>query len=58
MTCQHCVSAITEAVAHVPGVTAVHVSLEDALASVTGENVVGDDVITAIIETGYDAEPA
>lgn len=51
MTCGHCVSAITEEVVAVDGVTLVEIDLDSKIVSVTG----GDDaaVIAAIDEAGY-----
>lgn len=55
MTCDHCVNAVTNAAKDVPGVSDVKVSLDDELATVTGENVDTAKVIAAIEEEGYEA---
>jgi len=55
MTCDHCVNAVTKAAKDVPGVSDVKVSLDDELATVTGENVDTAKVIAAIEEEGYEA---
>jgi copper chaperone CopZ len=55
MTCDHCVNAVTNAAKDVAGVTDVKVSLDDELATVTGENVDTAKVIAAIEEEGYEA---
>lgn len=53
MTCHHCVQAITEEVAAVPGVTAVEVSLEGGRLDLTSEAPVDvDRIIEAVYEAG------
>ena len=54
MTCAHCVSAVTEEVGAVPGVTEVVVDLETGTLTVTSENPVDDDAVAAAVdEAGY-----
>ena len=54
MTCGHCVSAVTEEVGAVPGVTEVQVDLETGTLTVTSENPVDDDAVAAAVdEAGY-----
>jgi copper ion binding protein len=54
MTCAHCVSAVTEEVGAVPGVTEVLVDLETGSLTVTSENPVDDDAVAAAVdEAGY-----
>ena len=54
MTCGHCVSAVTEEVTQVPGVTAVDVDLASGGLTVTGtEPVDGAAVRAAVEEAGY-----
>ncbi len=54
MTCGHCVSAVTEEVSEVPGVTAVDVDLASGALTVTSEAPVDDaDVRAAVEEAGY-----
>ena len=54
MTCGHCVSAVTEEVGAVPGVTAVQVDLETGALTVTSDTPVDDDAVAAAVdEAGY-----
>jgi copper chaperone CopZ len=55
MTCMHCVAAVKNALAQVPGVETAEVSLEKAQAVVTGQADV-QAMVTAIKEEGYSAE--
>ena len=56
MSCQHCVKAVREALAAVPGVNRVtSVDLESGRASVEGE-VEPRVLIAAVKEAGYEAE--
>ena len=56
MTCPHCVKAVTDALAAVPGVTAVEsVSLDDGRALVRG-SASAAALIAAVKEAGYAAE--
>jgi copper chaperone len=55
MTCGHCVSAVTEEVTQVPGVTAVEVDLASGRLTVTSDAPVDDDAVRAAVdEAGYD----
>ena len=55
MTCGHCVSAVTEEVSQVPGVTAVDVDLESGGLTVTSEAPVDDSAVRAAVEeAGYE----
>ncbi len=55
MTCGHCVSAVTEEVTQVPGVTAVDVDLASGLLTVTSDAPVDDDAVRAAVdEAGYE----
>jgi copper ion binding protein len=55
MTCAHCVSAVTEEVAQIPGVTAVDVHLESGGLTVTSEEPVDEAAVrTAVEEAGYE----
>lgn len=55
MSCQHCVRAITEAVAEVPGVSLVQVTLENKTVTVEHDDVVSaDKIVAAINEAGYE----
>ena len=58
MTCNHCVKAVTEALAEVPGVDKViEVNLEQGKAEVSGtpDNAA---LISAVAEAGYEAQVA
>ena len=55
MTCGHCVSAVTEEVTAVPGVTAVDVDLASGRLTVTSDSPVDDDAVRAAVdEAGYE----
>ena len=55
MTCGHCVSAVTEEVCQVPGVTAVDVDLASGGLTVTSETPVEDAAVRAAVEeAGYE----
>jgi copper chaperone len=58
MTCDHCKVAVTEEVGGVRGVAEVQVDLDTKLVRVRGAGIEGGDVVAAIDEAGYDAEPA
>jgi len=53
MTCGHCVSAVTEEVGKVDGVTGVDVVLETGAVTVTGEGFTDEQVTAAVDEAGY-----
>ena len=54
MTCGHCVSAVTEEVSQVPGVTGVDVDLESGGLTVTSAAPVEADAVRAAVEeAGY-----
>ena len=58
MTCGHCVSAVTEALGEVDGVTGVEVDLDRGLATVTSEGELdGEALRTAVTEAGYELVP-
>jgi copper chaperone len=55
MTCAHCVSAVTEEVTAVPGVTAVDVELTSGRLTVTSDAPVDEDAVRAAVdEAGYE----
>ena len=60
MTCGHCVSAVTEEVTQVPGVTTVDVDLTSGRLTVTSDAPVDDEAVRAAVdEAGYElAGPA
>ena len=54
MTCGHCVSAVTEEVTQVPGVTAVDVDLASGGLTVTSDAPVEETAVRAAVEeAGY-----
>jgi copper chaperone CopZ len=54
MTCGHCVSAVTEEVSQVPGVTAVDVDLASGGLTVTSDTSVEESAVRAAVEeAGY-----
>lgn len=55
MSCQHCVTAVSEEVGAVPGVTGVMVDLASGQVRVTGEGPLDDAAVrAAIAEAGYE----
>ena len=55
MTCGHCVSAVTEEVSQVPGVTGVDVDLASGGLTVTSTEPVDDGAVRAAVEeAGYE----
>ncbi|RBY88229.1 cation-transporting ATPase [Blastococcus sp. TBT05-19] len=55
MTCGHCVTAVTEEVSSVPGVTAVDVDLASGALTVTSEQPVDESAVRAAVEeAGYE----
>lgn len=55
MTCNHCKNAVQNALTAVPGVTHVHVDLEEGRADVEGGDLAA--LLAAVTEEGYDATP-
>ena len=55
MTCGHCVAAVTEEVAAVPGVAEVDVDLDTKLVVVHGAALDDAAIRAAISEAGYEA---
>jgi copper chaperone len=54
MTCAHCVTAVTEEVGALPGVTSVAVDLESGALTVTSDAPVDDAAVAAAVdEAGY-----
>jgi copper chaperone CopZ len=59
MTCGHCVSAVTEEVSQVPGVTGVDVDLASGALTVTTAAPVDDRAVRAAVEeAGYEVAGA
>ncbi len=55
MTCAHCVTAVTEEVSAVPGVTAVQVDLPTGALTVAGDTPVDEAAVRAAVEeAGYE----
>jgi copper chaperone CopZ len=55
MTCGHCVSAVTEEVTAVPGVTGVDVDLASGRLTVTSDAPVDESTVRAAVdEAGYE----
>ena len=55
MTCGHCVNAVTEEVAQLPGVTAVDVDLASGGLTVSSDAPVDDSAVRAAVEeAGYE----
>lgn len=58
MSCSHCEAAVKGELAGVAGVESVDVDLETKLVVVHGEALVGEALVAAIDEAGYEATPA
>lgn len=56
MTCGHCVTAVTEELEKVDGVSSVSVDLETKAVRVTGERLDRQELWAAVDEAGYEAE--
>ena len=55
MTCAHCVTAVTEEVSGLPGVTDVRVDLPSGGLTVTSDAPLDDDAVRAAVEeAGYE----
>ena len=55
MTCQHCVSAVTEEVGGLPGVTGVQVDLASGGVTVTSDTPLDEGAVRgAVEEAGYE----
>ena len=55
MTCSHCVHAVTEEVAKIPGVTDVQVDLSSGAVQIASEQRVEDQAVKAAVEeAGYE----
>ena len=54
MTCEHCVSSVTEEVSEIPGVTTVDVVLETGAVTVAADRPLADEEVRAAVEeAGY-----
>ncbi len=55
MTCGHCVSAVTEEVTKIPGVTDVQVDLASGAVTIASDSGVDDSAVQAAVdEAGYE----
>ncbi|GAA1386305.1 heavy-metal-associated domain-containing protein [Pseudonocardia kongjuensis] len=55
MTCQHCVSSVTEEIEEISGVTGVAVDLPTGAVTVTGEGEIPAEAVReAVREAGYE----
>lgn len=58
MTCDHCVGAVREEVAKIPGVTDVDIDLASGAVTVTSTNDVDPQAFAdAVDEAGYEVKP-
>ena len=58
MTCAHCVSAVTQEVSGVPGVSDVQVDLASGGVTVTGDGPIDERAVAAAVgEAGYQLVP-
>jgi copper chaperone CopZ len=55
MTCEMCVQHVTKALQSTPGVSTAQVDLQNKSAVVEGDNYDTDQLITAVVEEGYEA---
>jgi copper chaperone len=53
MTCQHCVAAVDAEVGALPGVSSVDVDLASGALVVSGSDIDGETVRSAVEEAGY-----
>ncbi len=55
MTCGHCASAVSSEISRLDGVTDVRVDLTDGTVTVTSEQPLSDEAVTAAVdEAGYE----
>ena len=55
MTCQHCVKAVSDELAQVPGITDFDVNLDTKLVTVNGDALDDAAIVAAVDEAGYEA---
>lgn len=55
MSCDHCVSAVKQALAEVPGVTVENVAIGQAVVSYEPEKTKTTDITDALADVGYEA---
>jgi copper chaperone CopZ len=56
MSCNHCVAAVTEALAELPGVTVDNVRIGEAEVSYHPDQVSPDQIVLAVEDAGYTAQ--
>ena len=57
MSCGHCVAAVSEALRELPGVTLERVGIGSAALTYEPEKVSVDDIMLAVEDAGYAAQP-
>ena len=57
MSCSHCVAAVSEALAELPGVNVDQVRIGGAQVSYYPEKVSPEQIVLAIEDAGYSAQP-
>ena len=55
MTCQHCVKAVSDELAQVPGIANFDVNLDTKLVTIDGDALDDEAIVAAIDEAGYEA---
>ena len=55
MTCQHCVKAVSDELAQVPGITDFDVNLDTKLVTINGDALDDAAIVAAVDEAGYEA---
>ncbi|MDA8116178.1 MAG: heavy-metal-associated domain-containing protein [Actinomycetota bacterium] len=55
MTCQHCVKAVSDELAQVPGIANFDVNLDTKLVTIDGDALDDAAIVAAIDEAGYEA---
>ena len=58
MSCGHCLKAVNQAIAAVPGATVVSVQIGRAVVDTGPEGPTPDQLVAAVDEAGYNATPA
>ncbi|QGU08606.1 Copper chaperone CopZ [Corynebacterium occultum] len=53
MTCEHCISAVTDEITEVKGTQGVDVDLATGNVAVTGEGFSDEAIVAAVAEAGY-----
>lgn len=58
MSCQHCVTAVTEALSRVPGVTVERVQIGEAEVAYQPDQTTEQSILDAVSDEGYEAARA